>query len=150
MENQITPLVFLEKNTFSKFSDMKAHHVGISTTKYDEILKWYEENLDFRIIRKWTVGEIQLAFIASPTDNDFVIEIVCYGSDEKLNKEEVKSGYNHLSFHVDNLDRTIEELTKRDIPIERSMNIPSIGLRIVFISDTFGNTIEFCEDIKNE
>jgi hypothetical protein len=39
MENQITPLEFLEKNTLSKFSDLKADHVGIRTTKYNEILK---------------------------------------------------------------------------------------------------------------
>lgn len=150
MENLITPLVFSEKNTGSKFSDMKAGHVGIRTAKYNEILKWYEENLDFRIVRKWTVGEIQLAFIAPPNDNDFIIEIICYDSKEKLNREEVKSGYNHLSFWVDNLDRTIEELTKRHIPIERSFSVPSIGLRVAFISDTFGNTIEFCEELQDE
>ena len=148
MENQITPITFPEKNTLSKFSDCKAGHVGIRTTKYNEILKWYEENLDFRIIRKWMVGNIQLAFIAPPNDNDFIIEIICYDSNEKLANDEIKSGYNHLSFSVDNLDKTIAELTKRNIPIERSFSVPSIGLRVAFISDTFGNTIEFCEELK--
>ena len=60
MDYQITPITFTKKNTASKFRDFKAGHVGISTTKYDEMLKWYEENLDFRIIRKWMVGKIQL------------------------------------------------------------------------------------------
>ena len=148
MENQITPISYTDKNTTSKFSDCKAGHVGIRTTKYNEILKWYEENLDFRIIRKWMVGNIQLAFIAPPNDNDFIIEIICYDTNEKLANDEIKSGYNHLSFSVDNLDKTIAELTKRNIPIERSFSVPSIGLRVAFISDTFGNTIEFCEELK--
>lgn len=147
MDNQITPITFTKKNTNSKFNDFKASHVGIRTTKYNEIIKWYEENLDFRIIRKWMVGDIQLAFIAPPNDNDFIIEIICYDSNEKSN-EGIKLGYNHLSFSVQNLDETIEELTKREIPIERSFSVPIIGLRVAFISDTFGNTIEFCEEIR--
>lgn len=147
MDNQITSLVFSEKNTRSKFSDIKAGHVGIRTAKYNEILKWYEEILDFRIIRKWTVGEIQLAFIAPPNDNDFIIEIISYDSNEKFNKEEVKSGYNHLCFNVENLDKTIEELNKRNISITRNFSVPAIGKRVAFINDPFGNSIEFCEDI---
>ncbi|RYE22953.1 MAG: VOC family protein [Sphingobacteriaceae bacterium] len=148
MENQITPLTFSEKNTVSVFSDMKAGHVGILTTKYNEILDWYERNLDFRIIRKWMVGDIQLAFIAPPNDNQFIIEIICYDSNEKTNDDKINSGYNHLSFSVQNLDETIKELVKRNIPIERSFSVPVIGLRVAFISDTFGNTIEFCEELK--
>jgi lactoylglutathione lyase len=147
MENQITPLTFPKKNTASVFSDLKAGHVGIRTTKYDEILQWYTENLDFRIIHKWNVGDIQLAFIAPPHDNNFIIEIICYDSTEKANTEE-KSGYNHLSFNVDNLDQTIEHLTKKNITIDRSFSVPAIGLRVAFITDPFGNTIEFCDELK--
>lgn len=148
MENEISRLTYLDKNSNSQFRDIKAGHVGIRTTKYSEIIKWYEENLDFRIIKKWTVGNIQLAFIAPPNDNDFIIEIICYDSNEKTNDDEIKSGFNHLSFSVQNLDETIIELTKRKIPIVRSFSVPEISLRVAFISDTFGNTIEFCEDIK--
>jgi lactoylglutathione lyase len=149
-ENQITPLVFPEGNTRSKFSDIKAGHVGILTDKYNEIIEWYKNNLDFRVIRNWTVGEIQFAFIAPPNDNDFIIEIVCYDNNEKFGDEEVRLGYNHLSFSVQSLNQTIEELNKRSIPIERSFSVPAIGLKVAFISDTFGNTIEFCEEIKDE
>lgn len=147
MESQITPITFSPKNTNSKFSDCKAGHVGIRTTKYNEILKWYEEKLDFRIIRKWNVNDIQLAFIAPPNDNDFIIEVICYDSNEKIDEGGSKSGYNHLSFSVRNLDETIRELERRGIPIERSFSVPVIGLRVAFISDTFGNTIEFCEEL---
>lgn len=146
MENQITPLTFSEKNTASVFSDLKAGHVGIRTSKYDEILQWYTENLDFRIIHKWNVEDIKLAFIAPPNDNDFIIEIICYDSTEKISTNE-KSGYNHLSFSVANLDQTIEHLTRKNITINRSFSVPAIGLRVAFIADPFGNTIEFCEAI---
>ena len=148
MENQITPLTYPPKIAASGFSDMRAGHVGIRTTKYADLLNWYEENLDFRIIRKWKVGEIQLAFIAPPNDNDFIVEVICYDSNEKINNEGIKSGFNHLSFTVKDLDKTIELLSQKNIAIERSFSVPAIGLRVAFISDTFGNTIEFCEEIK--
>jgi lactoylglutathione lyase len=98
--------------------------------------------------KKWMAGTTKLAFIAPPNDDDFMIEIICYDSNEKTSDSEIKSGYNHVSFMVQNLDKTIEELAKKNIPVERSFSVPAIGLRVAFISDTFGNAIELCEKMK--
>ena len=148
MENQVTPLTFSEKNTASKFSDIKAGHVAIRTTEYDAIIKWYLEKLDFRIVREWTAGEMQFAYLALPNDNDFMIEILGIKSSELIINEEIKSGYDHLCFNVENLDETIEELKSRNITIVRSFSVPAIGKRCAFVTDPFGNKIEFCDDIK--
>ncbi|HEY0298467.1 MAG TPA: VOC family protein [Arachidicoccus sp.] len=148
MENQITPLTFSATNENSKFSDIRAEHVAIRTTAYNDLIKWYVENLDFRIIREWTNGEMQLAFIAPPNDNKFLIEILGIKSVEQISHSEMKLGYHHLCFNVENLDNIIAELNKRDIPITRSFIVPAIGKRVAFIDDTFGNAIEFCEDIR--
>ncbi len=37
------------------------------------------------------VGEIQLAFIAPPNDNKFIIEIICYDCIGKIDNEGVKA-----------------------------------------------------------
>ena len=148
MENQITPLTFSEKNTASKFSDIKAGHAAIRTTEYDAIIKWYLEKLDFRIVREWTAGEMRLAYLALPNDDDFMVEILGGKSDGEMTNEEVKSGYDHLCFNVADLDETIAELKSRDITITRSFSVPAIGKRVAFIADPFGNKIEFCDNIK--
>ena len=148
MENQITPLTFSEKNTESKFSDIKAGHTAIRTTEYDAIIKWYLEKLDFRIVREWMAGEMRLAYLALPNDDDFMVEILGSKSSEPIANEEVKSGYDHLCFNVEDLDKTIEELKSRNINITRRFSVPAIGKCVAFIADPFGNKIEFCDNIK--
>jgi lactoylglutathione lyase len=148
MENEITPLIFPETNSVSEFRDIKAEHVAIRTTEYNAVIKWYNEKLDFRLVREFTAGEMQLAFIAPPNNNNFLIEILGIKNTGQFSNQEVKLGYDHLCFNVENLDKTIEELHKRNVEIVRSFSMPVIGKRAAFIADPFGNRIEFCEDIK--
>lgn len=148
MKNSISLLNFPEKKESSAFKDIKGWHVAIRTTKYKKLINWYEENLDFRIIQEFTSGEMKLALIAPPNDNNFLIEVL--GVEEKKDSinTEVTSGYDHLCFSVDNLDSTIEALKKRNIAIDRTFLAPAIGKRVAFITDPFGNKIEFAEEIK--
>ncbi len=148
MQNQISPLTYSDKNYVSQFKDIKAGHVAIRTTEYNSLIKWYREKLDFRLVREWTVGEMQLAFIALPNDNSFMIEILGIKETEQLSSVEAKLGYDHLCFNVENLDKTVQELQSRNIEIVRSFIMPIIGKRVAFIADPFGNKIELCEDIK--
>lgn len=148
MENDIIPLTFSDKNTVSQFRDLKAGHIAIRTTEYEALIKWYQEKLDFRIIREWIVGEMQLAFIAPANDNDFLIEILGIKNNEISTKPEPHLGYDHLCFNVQNLDVTLQELIERNVEIVRTFNVPPIGKRVAFIVDLDGNKIEFCQDIK--
>ena len=148
MDNQISPLTFPATNIASEFSDIKAGHVAIRTTEYNALIKWYKEKLDFRIIREWKVGEMRLAFLALSNENSFLIEILGIENIEQTSNMEVKFGYDHLCFNVENLDITVAELNKRNVEIVRSFSAPAIGKRVAFIADPFGNKIEFCEDIK--
>jgi lactoylglutathione lyase len=143
-------LIFPEKNTISTLSDIKAGHVGIYTSEYDAILKWYIEKLDFRLVREWTndAFKMQLAFLAPPNDNNFIIEIFGYNKTETASNAELKPGLNHICFNVENLDQTMAELHKRNISFIRSFSVPTIAKRVAFITDPFGNSIEFSEDIR--
>src|SRR5690349_14529722 len=114
MENQFSPLTFPSLNPGSPFGGVKAGHIAIRTTEYRSLIKWYTETLDFRIIREWTVGEMQLAFIALPNDNNFMIEILGVNKADYADDLGVKLGYDHLCLNVQDLNRTVEELTKRN------------------------------------
>jgi lactoylglutathione lyase len=147
MENQVTPLTFPQKNTESKFSDIRAGHVGIRTNEYSKTIQWYREKLDFRIVRQWTVGDLQLAFLALPDDDDFLIEI--FGNNNISQAEKTTDNrLDHFCLQVNDLDTTIKELESRGVAIARTFSIPAIGKRVAFIADLHGNAIEFCEDIK--
>jgi lactoylglutathione lyase len=150
IEDTMGKLTFPEKNIISTLSDIKAGHIGIATLEYDAIIKWYREKLDFRLVHEWSNDEfkMQLAFLAPPNDNNLLVEIFGYNKTEMVDNGEVKPGYNHLCFNVEDLDQTMDELHKRNVNVVRSFSVPAIGKRVVFIADPFGNTIEFSEDIK--
>jgi len=148
MENQITPLTFPGKNGDSDYSGLKAGHVAIRTTEYAQLIEWYKETLDFRVVREWTVGDLQLAFLALPNDDSFLIEVLGNQATEEQGVSKMKWGYDHVCFHVEDLDKTVAALSKRNVTITRSMRIPAIGKRVAFIADPFGNTIEFCAELK--
>ncbi|SDF50595.1 VOC family protein [Cellulophaga baltica] len=147
MENKIRPLSYSDKNTASQFKDLKAGHVAIRTTEYDAIIKWYKDKLDFRLIREWEVGEIQLAFIAPPNDNNFLIEILGVKGIKANDYKDLQIGYDHLCFNVENLELTLKELSERNVIPVRCFKVPAIGKSVAFFSDPFGNTIELSEDI---
>lgn len=122
-------LTFPEKNTVSTLSDIKAGHVGILTFEYDAIINWYKEKLDFRVVHEWTNDEVKmrLAFLAPPNDDNFMIEFFGYNKTEAVGNADVKPGYNHICFNVEDLDHTMDELHKRNISIVRSFSVPRSG-----------------------
>jgi catechol 2,3-dioxygenase-like lactoylglutathione lyase family enzyme len=130
-------------------SDIRASHVGIRTTDFEGLINWYIEKLDFRLIQKWNVGDLQLAYLAPANDNNFWIEILSIGSNEPEQAQSIVSGFQHLCFEVDNVDKTLAELNNRGVKTMREpFNVPVIGKRCGFIADLFGNVIELAESIK--
>lgn len=149
MKNLISPINFPEKKDNSLFKDMKGWHVAIRTTHYHELIKWYEQNLDFRLVQEFNSGEMQLALIAPPGDNNFLVEVLGVKYVEVSEKSEIKSGYDHLCFMVDDLEHTINSLQQRNIEIDMTFPAPAIGKRVAFITDPFGNRLEFAEELKS-
>ncbi len=147
MENKISPITYPEKNKTSEFKDMKGWHVAIRTTEYQELIVWYQKNLDFRLIKEFKAGEMRLALIAPPGDNNFILEVLGINDDPEFSSE-VKVGYDHICFNVANLDAILHALKLRDIEIVRTFEVPVIGKRVAFINDPFGNKIEFCEELN--
>ena len=146
MNTSLTPLTFPATNAASPFQDVKAGHIAIRTTAYDALVNWYQEKLDFRLVREWTAGEMKLAFLALPNDNTFLLEILGVSGAEAANTD-VQPGYDHLCLNVADLDHTLETLKQRGIPVVRSFRTPAIGKRVAFIADLLGNKIEFCADL---
>lgn len=147
MENTISTLEYPEKSKTSEFKDIRGWHVAIRTTKHQELIAWYQKNMDFRLIKEFNAGEMRLALIAPPGDNNFILEVLGIKDNQEISSE-VKVGYDHVCFNVANLDETLNALKLRDIEIVRTFKVPVIGKRVAFINDPFGNKIEFCEELN--
>jgi len=127
---------------------MRAVHIGIRTTKYKEIVEWYQNILDFRVVKEWVVGTFQFTFLALPADNNFMLEIIGIGETNSNPVASFETGYHHICYQIDNLDKTMGVLKDLGINIDRSFSVPAIGKRAAFIKDPIGNVIEFFEDLK--
>jgi lactoylglutathione lyase len=139
------------KNTTGINGKMKAGHIGLRTTEFEQTIQWYQEKLGFRLLKKWEAGELKLAFLAPANDDHFWIEVLSGGiaGSHQDPTQPIISGFQHLCFDVENVDETLSALRERDVPTSREpFNSPAIGRRCGFINDLHGNAIEFTAEIK--
>jgi catechol 2,3-dioxygenase-like lactoylglutathione lyase family enzyme len=130
---------------------MKAGHVGLRTPDFEGTIQWYTEKLGFRVLKKHTAGELQLAFLAPANDDNFWIEVLSGGitGTPQDPSQPIVSGFQHLCINVENVDETLATLRERGVNISREpFNVPPIGKRCGFITDLYGNAIELMGTIS--
>lgn len=144
-----------EKNTKSVFNSMRGAHVALRVPNFEASKQWYLEKLDFRVLHEWPFGDLQLAYLAPANDDNFYIELLAGGQPSpKQNYDDLgeslhPAGYHHFCIDVESVDKTLEEMKKRNIKIvDEPFDLAVIGKRLAFISDIDGNLIELAENIN--
>jgi lactoylglutathione lyase/glyoxylase I family protein len=131
---------------------MAAHHVAIRVPDYQRTKDWYTSKLDFRVVHEWPYEDLQLAYLAPATDDDFHLEIL--GGTEPtpqivfddLGKSLGVAGYHHFCMNVASVDETLAELRRRSVTIvSEPFALPAISRRFAFFADLWGNMIELAE-----
>jgi len=151
----LQPVISLPaSNNESPFSNLRGAHVAVRVPDYDASKKWYMEKLDFRLIHEWPFGDLQLAYLAPANDNNFWVELLAGGTPAPaanyadLNESLHPAGYHHFCIDTPDVDKTIAELQRRGVTIVgEAFNLAAIGKRLAFISDPWGNLIEFAEQL---
>jgi lactoylglutathione lyase/glyoxylase I family protein len=139
-------------NYRSPFASLSSNHVAVRVPDLEQAKGWYMEKLDFRLVLEWKFGELNLAYVAPPTDNTFYVELIGGGSPipERSYTDLVNSlelaGYHHLCFMVESVDDTLAELKKRGVKIvQEAFELPEISRRLAFFADPWGNLLELAE-----
>ncbi|MCR5942656.1 VOC family protein [Ochrobactrum sp. XJ1] len=140
--------------TSSLFADVRGHHVAIRVPDRDVAIKWYQDKLGWRVVHMWPYGDQQLAFLAPPDDDRFMVELLAGGHPHPLPpyKDLTDSlsyaGYHHFCLTVSDIEATIDELRRRAVNIlVEPFQVDEISSKIAFIADPFGNVIELAEII---
>lgn len=119
-----------------------ADHVAVRVPDFDAAIQWYQETLDFRLIQRFKVGDLEMAFIAPQSSETFRIELV------SLPRQETKGadamwGWDHLCLSVADVDATLAALRSRGVSIDRGpFVVAPIARKIAFFRDPWGNTFE--------
>lgn len=143
------------RNTSSPFSTMRGAHVAVRVPDFEASKKWYMEKLDFRVVHEWPFGDLQLAYLAPPNDDNFWVELLAGGNPapapdySDLNESLHPAGYHHFCIDVANVDATLAELKRRGVTlVGEPFDLPAIGKRLGFFADPWGNLIELAELLK--
>ena len=151
MKAVITP----STNYSSPFASMKGNHVAVRVPSLEEAKVWYSEKLDFRMVHEWTFGELQLAYMAAPTDDTFFLELIGGGAPiperpyVDLGDSLQSAGFHHLCYMVESVDETLAQLKKRGVKIvNEAFELPDISRRLAFFADPWGNLLELAEVLR--
>lgn len=142
-------------NTTSPFASMHGHHTAIRYPNFEAARAFWVDTMDWRVLQTWPYGELTLAYVMPPNQDDFHLEILAgpgaaaqtsYGD---VDASLAVNGLNHLCLSVDSVDDTLTELRRRGVDIVNPpFEIEDISARLAFFRDPWGNMFELSESIS--
>ena len=142
------------RNPSHPFASMRAHHTGIRYPDFEKARSFWVDTMGWRVLQTWPYGELTLAYVMPPAQDDFHLEIlagpgaVTQPEYDDVDASLAVNGYNHVCLSVDSVDETLDELRRRGVRIVNPpFEIDDISARLAFFVDPWGNMFELSEHI---
>ena len=126
-------------------------HAGISVYNMDESVKWYKENLGFKMLKEDGYVSPLKAKIVFLEKDGFQIELFEYEDPKKIPEERLMPntdlqtvGTKHIAFETDNMTSLKNDFIKNSVDIAHEVCME--GNSVMFIRDCNGVLIEFIEN----
>tara|TARA_R110002049_G_scaffold242263_1_gene416076 strand:- start:1380 stop:1916 length:537 start_codon:yes stop_codon:yes gene_type:complete len=148
-----------QKQSDKGLSTLKADHLLLGVSNFEETIKWYQDILNFEVEVQWKVEGLDNLDLAYLNNGDFRIEIIGDKSSNQNNKQVEDfadhlshQGFAHICFQVEDIDLAMKQLN--DKGIETFVKAETYPLnfykrRVAFIKDLNGNVIEFAGPIED-
>ena len=121
------------------------HHVAIIASDYDKAKEFYGDKLGFKVKREVERKEREDFIIFLDAGDNIEIELfIEKNPPERVTCPEAR-GLRHLAFKVDDIYKSVEELTKRGIETEEIRTDPLNGKHMTFFFDPDGLPLEIRE-----
>jgi len=120
----------------------KLLHTRMRVSDMDQTIAFYRDVLGLEVLeRKTSPRGSHLAFLAVPNSQE-LIELCSFPPSGPV---KVQEDLVHLAFEVDDMDKTMQELTNKGITITDGPTRTSSGSRFVFIDAPDGYEVELIE-----
>jgi glyoxylase I family protein len=136
----------------SPFASMRGHHTGIRYPDFEAARSFWVDTMEWRVLQTWPYGELTLAYVMPPAQDDFHLEILAGpGATAQQVYPDVDAslaagGLNHVCLSVDSVDDTLAELRRRGVDVVNApFEIDDISARLAFFRDPWGNMFELSE-----
>ena len=121
------------------------HHIAIIASDYDKAKEFYVDKLGFKVKREVERKEREDFIIFLDVGDNIEIELfIEKNPPERVTRPEAR-GLRHLAFKVDDIYKSVEELTKRGIETEEIRIDPLNGKHMTFFFDPDGLPLEIRE-----
>lgn len=121
------------------------HHIAIIASDYDKAKEFYVDKLGFKVKREVERKEREDFIIFLDAGDNIEIELfIEKNPPERVTRPEAR-GLRHLAFRVDDIYKSVEELTKRGIETEEIRTDPLNGKHMTFFFDPDGLPLEIRE-----
>ena len=141
-------------NPSSPFASMRGHHTAIRYPDFESARSFWVDVMDWRVLQTWPYGELTLAYVMPPNQDDFHLEILAGpGAAPQTVYADVdaslaQSGFNHVCLSVESVDDTLAVLRERGVDVVNPpFEIDDISARLAFFRDPWGNMFELSERI---
>jgi len=124
----------------------KLLHTRMRVSDMDQTIAFYRDVLGLEVLeRKTSPRGSHLAFLAVPNSQE-LIELCSFPPSGPV---KVQEDLVHLAFEVDDIDRTVQELTGKGVKITDGPTRTSSGSRFIFIDAPDGYEVELIERPPN-
>lgn len=121
------------------------HHIAIIAGDYERSKKFYTETLGLQVIREVFREERNSWKLDLALNGKYIIELFSFqGAPARPSRPEAQ-GLRHLAFSVENLEKSVAELTANGVVTEQVRVDPYTGKRFTFFSDPDGLPLELYE-----
>ena len=121
------------------------HHIAIIASDYDKAKEFDVDKLGFKVKREVERKEREDFIIFLDVGDNIEIELfIEKNPPERVTRPEAR-GLRHLAFKVDDIYKSVEELTKRGIETEEIRTDPLNGKHMTFFFDPDGLPLEIRE-----
>lgn len=121
------------------------HHIAIIASDYNKAKEFYVDKLGFKVKREVERKEREDFIIFLDAGDNIEIELfIEKNPPERVTRPEAR-GLRHLAFKVDDIYKSVEELTKRGIETEEIRTDPLNGKHMTFFFDPDGLPLEIRE-----
>ena len=121
------------------------HHIAIIASDYDKAKEFYVDKLGFKVKREVERKEREDFIIFLDGGENIEIELFIEKNPPKRLTRPEARGLRHLAFRVDDIYKSVEELTKRGIETEEIRTDPLNGKHMTFFFDPDGLPLEIRE-----
>lgn len=115
------------------------HHVGLFTPNFAEMEAFYTDTLGLEVVKRWE--DVNIVFLAA---GNTVIELI--GRPDRSLDSRRPAGFDHLAFHVDDVDAVFAALEEVNVRIESAPR-DFKDVRIAFFYDPDGNLLELVQEL---